>query len=530
MAELATNRVWDSGPKDCPSQYARMIPGASAIAGPTVSATTPATMGPTSIDPATMDDVTPASSVRAIGKTGTAPTQGQTPTHPLPSHSAGNRFMLFQLLAADLIVLVLAWEAASRFFPGWALPIAYLPIFAVLVTLFGFSEGLYKRAGDPSPAGIVSALARSSLFATVLVFIAAGDGLSLLIAARIFATSLAALALSHRLRQFVRRRRRREEESRRILIVGGGAIAHSIAQALRDDPLQRATVCGFVDDDLPLSPTILGRIADLDWLARSEFIDEIILALPGQPGPTRQAAKAAFRNHLDIRAVPDLPLGSDPGIDRIGDVPVITLHREALPSAALFLKRLLDVIGAVVGLFVAGPLMAIIALLIRLEAPGPILYSAERTGAKGRRFRCYKFRSMVTDAAHRKEELRSPNQRNGPVFKIDDDPRITRIGRIIRRYSFDELPQLWNVLSGEMSLVGPRPHPVDEVNHYELQQFRRLDVKPGITGLWQIMARDCPSFELNMHLDLTYIENWSLRLDLRILASTLRVLFVPEGA
>ena len=173
--------------------------------------------------------------------------------------------------------------------------------------------------------------------------------------------------------------------------------------------------------------------------------------------------------------------------------------------------------------------MAIVVLLIRLDSPGPIFHGAERTGAKGRRFRCYKFRSMVSDAEVRKEELRARNQREGPIFKIDNDPRITRIGRILRRFSLDELPQLWNVLRGEMSLVGPRPHPIDEVNHYELHQFRRLDVKPGITGLWQITARDCPSFELNMHLDLTYIENWSLRLDLHILASTVRVLFSPEG-
>jgi exopolysaccharide biosynthesis polyprenyl glycosylphosphotransferase len=258
----------------------------------------------------------------------------------------------------------------------------------------------------------------------------------------------------------------------------------------------------------------------------------VVLALPDQPGQTRKAAEAAFRNHIDIRAVPDLLLApwSDAGIDRIGEVPVITLHREPLPSTALFVKRLLDITGAGLGLVLAGPLMAIIAVLIRLDAPGPVLYCAERTGAKGRRFRCYKFRSMVTDAAYRQEGLRARNQRDGPIFKIDNDPRITRIGRILRRYSLDELPQLWNVLSGEMSLVGPRPHPVDEVDHYELQQFRRLDVKPGITGLWQIMARDCPSFELNMHLDLTYIENWSLRLDLRILANTVRVLFVPAGA
>jgi lipopolysaccharide/colanic/teichoic acid biosynthesis glycosyltransferase len=191
---------------------------------------------------------------------------------------------------------------------------------------------------------------------------------------------------------------------------------------------------------------------------------------------------------------------------------------------------LLDISGAAFALVAASPLMAIVGLLIRLESHGPVIYAAERTGAKGRRFRCYKFRSMVTGAEHLKEDLRSRNQRQGPIFKIDDDPRVTRIGRVIRRYSLDELPQLWNVLRGEMSLVGPRPHPIDEVNHYELQHYRRLDVKPGITGLWQITARDCPSFELNMHLDLTYIENWSLRLDLRILVSTLRVLFAPEGA
>jgi lipopolysaccharide/colanic/teichoic acid biosynthesis glycosyltransferase len=136
---------------------------------------------------------------------------------------------------------------------------------------------------------------------------------------------------------------------------------------------------------------------------------------------------------------------------------------------------------------------------------------------------------MVTDAAQLKEDLRAKNERLGPIFKIDNDPRITRIGRIIRRYSLDELPQLWNVLCGDMSLVGPRPHPIDDVNRYELHHYRRLDVKPGITGLWQVTARDCPSFELNMHLDLTYIENWNLGLDLRILASTVRVLFAAEG-
>ncbi len=517
MADSTTNRLWDNGPEDCASQFARMIPGTPAMP---LSRFAPAA------------EATPLRPVHTIGDI--AAIHAQPRAHPQPhlSQPSVDRFTLCELVAADLIVLVMVCAALSLFCPAWGLPWAYLPIFAVLVALFGFGEGIYSHAGDPSPAGIVSALARSTLFAIGLVFIAAWDGMHPLAASRIFATSLACLALSRWLRQLLWKRRRRETESRKILIIGGGPVARSIARALRNDPLQRATVCGFVDDDQPLSPAVLGRIADLDWLARAEFIDEVILALPGQPALAREAAEAAFRNHLDIRAVPDLPPGPwpDSGIDRIGEVPVVTLHREPSPSAALFLKRLLDIAGAAFALALASPLMAIVALLIRLDSPGPIVYSAERTGAKGRRFRCYKFRSMVTNAEHLKEDLRARNQRDGPIFKIDGDPRITRIGHILRRYSLDELPQLWNVLCGEMSLVGPRPHPIDEVDHYELQQFRRLDVKPGITGLWQITARGSPSFELGMHLDLTYIENWSLRLDLLILAATFRVLFAPEGA
>ena len=517
MSELSTTRLWDIGSKDGPSRYARMILGTPAMPLPRFAPTA---------------DATPKRPADAIDQTTTRQARARTLTHLLLPQTGVDRFTLGELVAADLMVLVVVCGALSLLLPAWGLPWAYLPIFAVLVTLFGFSEGVYKRAGDPSPAGIVPALAKSTLFAIGLVFIAAWGGMHTAAAFTIFASSLAGLTLSRWLRQFVWKRRRRQTESRKILIIGGGPTARSIAQALRNDPLRRTTVCGFVDNDMPLSPAVLGRIADLDWLARSEFIDEVILALPGQPAQTREAAEAAFRNHLDIRAVPDLPPGPwpDSGVDRIGDVPIVTLHREPLPSATLFLKRLLDVTGAAIGLVLASPLMAIMALLIRLGSPGPVVYSAERTGAKGRRFRCYKFRSMVSDAEHLKEDLRSRNERQGPIFKMDDDPRITRVGHIIRRYSLDELPQLWNVLRGEMSLVGPRPHPIDEVNHYELHQFRRLDVKPGITGLWQITARGCPSFELNMHLDLTYIENWSLLLDLRILAGTVRVLFAPNGA
>jgi exopolysaccharide biosynthesis polyprenyl glycosylphosphotransferase len=317
---------------------------------------------------------------------------------------------------------------------------------------------------------------------------------------------------------------------RKVLIVGAGPIGGSIARALREE--DTAEICGFVDDRLSDAPGVLGRVADLAWLARAEFIDEVIVALPSQSPAAWTACEIAQRNHLDVRSTIGLPAGAWPNaaVDRIGGVPVISLHRERFPYVPLFLKRVLDVVGASIGLALAGPVMVLLALLIRLDSAGAAVYSAERIGARGRRFRCYKFRSMVQHADRLKEALRSRNQREGATFKIEDDPRITRVGRFIRRYSLDELPQLWNVLCGDMSLVGPRPHPTDDVNRYELHDYRRLDVKPGITGLWQVTARKNPSFELNMHLDLTYIENWTLLLDLRILLRTLRVLFVPEGA
>ncbi len=447
----------------------------------------------------------------------------------LPRTQAVDAFAFYQLVITDLIVLLLMCLLPTLFSPNWSLPRPAMPAFAALVTLLAFSEGLYKETLD-APFVEFLVFGRAVLFAMGLVLAAAWKDIQPLAAIATALTSLAGLMLWRRFIGW--QNRHQNPRSRNILIVGCGPAGRAIARALRDDPLHQAMVRGFVDDHVPLSKDVLGRIEDLEWLARGEFVDEVIIALPNQSALGRGAAEVAYRNHLDIRAVPDLPAGLWPGAagDRIGDVPIVTLHREPLPCAALFLKRLLDAAGALAALTILAPVMTIVAALIRLESPGPILYSAQRTGAKGRRFRCYKFRSMSIDADLLKESLRSRNQREGPIFKIEDDPRITRVGRFIRRYSLDELPQLWNVLRGDMSLVGPRPHPVDEVSHYQLEHYRRLDVRPGLTGLWQVTARKSPSFELGMHLDLTYIENWTLALDMRILLRTVRVLFAPEGA
>jgi len=201
----------------------------------------------------------------------------------------------------------------------------------------------------------------------------------------------------------------------------------------------------------------------------------------------------------------------------------------AATKIEILLKRLMDISLSAAGLVVLAPLLAAIALAIKLDSPGRAFYRAQRVGKRGKTFRCYKFRTMVAEADAVKDYLRGRNEREGPLFKIAADPRLTSVGRVLRRYSLDELPQLWNVLRGEMSLVGPRPHPLDDCGQYATPHFRRLDVTPGMTGLWQIMARSDPSFERSMELDLHYIERWRLSLDFWILYRTIFTVMEGKG-
>jgi exopolysaccharide biosynthesis polyprenyl glycosylphosphotransferase len=194
------------------------------------------------------------------------------------------------------------------------------------------------------------------------------------------------------------------------------------------------------------------------------------------------------------------------------------------------LKRVLDVVFSSLALLVLSPLLVAIAIAVKLDSPGPVFYYSDRIGKKGRVFRCVKFRTMVRDAEKLRAEMMHMNERDGVLFKIAKDPRITRLGRFLRRYSLDELPQFFNVLRGDMSIVGPRPPLASEVLEYKLNHLRRLDVTPGVTGLWQVQARRDPSFDSYISLDVTYIENWSLMLDLKIIARTVAVVLAGTGS
>jgi exopolysaccharide biosynthesis polyprenyl glycosylphosphotransferase len=267
-------------------------------------------------------------------------------------------------------------------------------------------------------------------------------------------------------------------------------------------------------------------------LARSLFVDEIFFSVPADKKLVIGLVEEARAVGIDVRVVPDLydGLAWNAPVEYVGQFPTIPLHRREFPIGAYLLKRALDTTLSILALAVIAPVMLAIAIAVRMDSPGPIFYRAQRIGRKGRTFACYKFRTMVQDADNLKADLEHMNERDGVLFKIENDPRVTKVGKWLRKYSLDELPQFYNVLSGDMSLVGPRPPMAAEVEQYDLAHLRRLDVLPGITGLWQVEARQDPSFDSYISLDTAYIENWSLWLDMKILVRTVGVVLSGTGS
>ncbi len=410
-------------------------------------------------------------------------------------------------------------------------------LYGCLFTLLGFSERLYHPATVQAPQQERLVLGKVVFWSAALLVAAVGWSGPQLISL----TSLAASAPLNFLimvawRTYCRNVPAQPAQNgrgmRNVLIIGAGTPGRKLAAHISEDSASRRVVLGFLDENEPIGGDIHGRVEDLGRIARTDFVDEIILTAPQEPEIARRVIREARRNQIDVKVVPDL-FGFEPDdplvFEQFGNIPVVTLRVERMPVFSLFLKRTVDAVSAAAALVLAVPLLTIIALVIKLESPGPVLYQAQRVGMKGRRFRCYKFRTMEAGADQRKAHLRASNERQGPFFKMADDPRITRVGRFLRRYSLDELPQLWNVVRGEMSLVGPRPHPVDDFERYDLGDLQRLDVPPGLTGLWQVTARRDPSFERGLALDLEYIRSWTLWRDFRILYQTISVVLRGSG-
>jgi exopolysaccharide biosynthesis polyprenyl glycosylphosphotransferase len=326
--------------------------------------------------------------------------------------------------------------------------------------------------------------------------------------------------------------------TRNVLIVGTGPEAHSLRHHLESIRHLGYTFKGFID--LPGSSSrftstsgeVVGTFDTLFQQARKQFVDEIFFTTPCERGIVQEVLDQARIQGVDLRMVPDMydGLAWNSPIEYIGQFPTIPLHCGHVPEFGLLLKRGMDILLANLTLIVLSPVLLAIAIAVKLDSHGPVFYSSERIGKKGRVFRCIKFRTMVRDAEMRRADVMHMNERDGVLFKITNDPRITRVGRFLRKYSLDELPQFFNVLRGDMSIVGPRPPLASEVREYKLSHLRRLDVMPGITGLWQVQARQDPSFDNYISLDVTYVDNWSIWLDIQILVRTVGVVLAGTGS
>lgn len=331
-------------------------------------------------------------------------------------------------------------------------------------------------------------------------------------------------------------RRERAQVHRHAIIVGTGRSAAELASHLENNPQCRYRVRGLLTTNCPDADTInhipgirvIGKLEDLREISWAEFVDEIFITPPYSPDLISAVMREAEYHHINVSIVPDLK-GIRPHVTYSGNLPVLAVHQEIVPAGALAAKRAVDIILSSFVLLLLSPVMILTAFLIKLDSEGPVLYRSFRVGKKGRRFVFYKFRTMFENADELKNELMALNEREGLLFKMQEDPRITRCGRWLRKYSIDELPQLLNVVMGDMSLVGPRPPAVDEYEQYRTEHMRRLAVKPGITGLWQVYARQHPSFETAIALDLEYINTWHLGLDFKLLLKTVPVVIRGTG-
>jgi exopolysaccharide biosynthesis polyprenyl glycosylphosphotransferase len=429
-----------------------------------------------------------------------------------------------------------SFEIPAGFVGLTSVHVGFVLIYVAILLLAAHWQNLYRYSPQRLPLAESCSVAWAVVVATVLltafIYLTGIKIVSRLVVGLTAILSAVALISWRAYRSHWRSKQLEQGRGcQHALIIGAGKIGQRLATYLEENPHFGYKVRGFLDSNHHQDPRVLGKMEDLPRVARQEFIDEIFVTIPSERELVKKITLEAGTLSLGVKVVPELydGLGWLSSVEFIGDFPVSILRSPPIPAFRLFLKRALDVVGSALGLVLLSPVFVGIALAIKLGSPGPILYRGQRVGWKGRQFVCYKFRTMVFDADKQKKELAHLNERVGPLFKITGDPRVTRLGAFLRKYSLDELVQLWNVLKGDMSLVGPRPPDVEEIVHYQPEQLRRLEVTPGLTGLWQVSARHDPFFETAVALDSYYIENWSLRLDFEILLKTIPVVIKGLG-
>lgn len=466
------------------------------------------------------------------------------PTAPVRRRSLAPKAVL---IAVDLVALALAMLGAAHLrglAPG-APPVLHQPDHLILaavaqplaVAVF-VRYRLYSSRHVSSRlfefGRLVHAVAVASIGAVVVAYLLdlrISRGLVLL-------TALFALVLLTVVRDLVRRwfvaARRTGKYLRDVLIVGGNPEAQNLARMLCDAPGHGYRVRGFVCDHPVESelPTI-GPPDEILDLVQVAGVDGVIVASSamGDADVTRLTRALHVAGiHVELTSGLRDVAPQRLTVRGLGPFPVVYLEPSRPTWSQAAAKRTFDVLGAVVGLIVAAPLFVLTAIAIKVDSRGPVLFRQERVGKEGRRFSVYKLRTMAVGAEDRRHEVEALNEADGPLFKIRDDPRVTRVGRVLRRYSIDELPQLVNILTNDMSLVGPRPALADETAGWDAADYQRLLVKPGLTGMWQVSGRSDTSFDEYVRLDLYYVHNWSLATDVAIVAKTIPAVLRARGA
>lgn len=459
------------------------------------------------------------------------------------------RILLFAL--ADVIITILTFQIAYVIRASLPLehvffllpPTKALLIGASILTWvgLGFLLRVYDRleSGEPRTVikGSLQQVAAGTLLIVSLLFLAKQDISRSFIALFAFCNVIALVIA----RASARYLRRRFGSTSFFLIVGAGETGRQVAKAFEQAEPYGMKLLAFVDIVEPPAPAEIvldhaypvHALAELPALLRNQVIDEIIFAVDREKLSDLEdiflfCDEEGVRTRVVVNFFPHV--NSEVFLDQFGSFSLLTFAATPHDEIRLFLKRALDCTLALATLTLLALPLALFALLVKLTSRGPAIFRQVRCGLNGRRFTFYKLRSMCQDAETRKAQLAPLNERDGPVFKMSNDPRLTLLGRYLRRFSIDEWPQLWNVLRGDMSFVGPRPALPSEVEHYKPWQRRRLRMKPGLTCLWVLRGRDHLDFETWMRLDMEYIDNWSLLLDLKILLRSFPRVLLGRGA
>lgn len=419
-----------------------------------------------------------------------------------------------------------------------------LMIFQLLVSFFGESfSGVLRRGFLIEMKCMIEHEICVMLLAVLYLFMSQQGVMYSRGAFTIMCTLYFLIAYAARIgwKKVIRSRKFAEGEKRSILIITTDAEAANVVKALRGDSYGTYHLAGVALLDKNKTGSMIQRVPvvagadDVTAYIHKNWVDEVFFALPEHVDIPKKIMKDCNRmgvvTHVQLAALNEL--GKNQVVEEIAGYMVLSSSINIVSSWQLLVKRLMDIAGGLVGCIFTGIIYIFIAPIMKVKSPGPVFFSQVRMGKNGKPFKIYKFRSMYMDAEERKKELMEKNNiKDGLMFKMDDDPRIIKgIGHFIRKTSLDEFPQFWNILKGDMSLVGTRPPTMDEWDKYELHHRRRLAIKPGLTGMWQVSGRsEITDFEEVVELDTKYIEQWSIGLDIKILFKTVTVVFTGSGA